>query len=47
MDNKQFSDLKLNEDVPAPDMANAQRVFDRIVDTARSEEHTSELQSPR
>lgn len=44
MDNKQFSDLKLNEDVPAPDMANAQRVFDRIVDTAGMERPSQPLE---
>lgn len=37
MDKKIFQDLDKNEDIPAPDMRNAQKVFDRIMDTAGME----------
>lgn len=34
MDNKIYHDREINEDIPAPDMPNAQKIFDRIVDSA-------------
>lgn len=34
MDNKNYPDQEINEDIPAPDMFNAQKIFDRIVDSA-------------
>ena len=44
MDNKNFSDLKYNEDIPAPDIGNAQRVFDKIMASSGMEQPSQPLE---